>query len=116
MAEIKYKGYVLNIDGEKIQLPMKIMNTIQVDDKIVVDLNTRDEKGEVVTNNVRCFTTDGDQLWEIESPDRPPRSGEPVYTHVHEEDGELFAHNWNTYKYKVNLEDGSIKEIKKADK
>jgi triacylglycerol esterase/lipase EstA (alpha/beta hydrolase family) len=116
MSDISSTDNILEVGSEVIELESRIMEIETLGDRIFVLIEGTAADGSDNPNNVICFSKGGSWLWEIEKPNRSASYSEPTFKHITIENGELFAFNWNTYKYKVDLNDGTIEEIKKADK
>lgn len=116
MTDISYNDHVLIIGDTRIEMPAKVLEATEVRGNVVAVVESEGTDGSIDEQNVFCYSADGEQHWRIETPERKSSFGEPSYQSVSVEDGDLYAYNWNSYEYKVDMENGSITEIRKADK
>jgi len=116
MSEISHAGNTLKIGNEDIHLRSEIKEVTQLPNKILVTIMADPDDRPETPSNIVCYSYNGDFLWSIDVPDRSASYGEPSYKGVVVEDGNVYAYNWNTYKYRVDLDDGSIEELHKAGK
>lgn len=114
MTEIDYDENILEIDDRSIELPHPIEDAILVKDIVVVLLfPPRDSPDKA--QNVFGLELDGERRWTIDSViegSRTPRT----YTYIKCEDGQLYADNWNGYRYVVDPETGSTRNPQKREK
>lgn len=92
----------LDINGQKIVLPGKATQLIELDDFLVVLVYYLDS----LTRNVFCFDASGNKLWTIEKsafagPSDP-------YVRLWTEDQQLIAETWQGISHKVDLQNGKV--------
>lgn len=105
MTRYSASGDELRIGQNDIDLPDPVQRIVQVDDEIIVLMNTVGRSN--YARNVWAFDTDGNRLWKIEKAEEV-RDEPPPYTGVSVEDGELRAFTWAGTDYVVDLESGAL--------
>ena len=93
------------VGGNEGQFPEEVKKAVEVDDRLVILQNTLARKN--IPDNVWAITEAGTIEWKIEQ----VYSQDP-YTGLWQEDGELWAYNWDGYGYQINKDDGRIVDHK----
>ncbi|MWV40747.1 hypothetical protein [Natrialba sp. INN-245] len=107
---MKYIDDTLRLDDIEVTLPAPIGGAVEVDEFVVVQLDTLGAADRLNTEhyrrNVWGIESDGTTRWRIEAGDRIDGHVKP-YTDVWMEDNALWAYNWNGITYKIDPTDGS---------
>lgn len=110
---MEHSGNTLRIDATEIELPAAIAEVVELDDAVVVQLDTLCKADrldtEVYRRNVRCLERDGRTRWLIERAE-PIGGHVSPYTGLWKDDDALWAYNWNGVAYEVDPTDGSLRD------
>lgn len=110
---VSFSGSTLSIGDESIVLSAPIKQVIELNGLIAVRMETLGKRGEAeeptYSRNVWGIERDATVRWEIE-PAEKIRGEHKPYTNIWEEEGHLWAYNWNGLAYRVDLETGELRE------
>jgi len=106
MVDFTINGETLTIDGHEVELPYQISEAIEIADVIVVRL--RVPTGEGYARNVWAYESDGSLRWKIECADEKEGIEQPYADIGVDEEKGLWAYNWNSLEYTVDIETGEL--------
>ena len=99
----------LYINNNVINLPYPVHKVIEISNSIAVLLEIPMKK--LLNRNVYLFSSEGEQIWQIEEPIVLDKEYSSPYTNIWlSEQGDLLAYSWSGFEYIVDLENGSAKK------
>ena len=104
--EIEVRGRQVRIGDRTVELPHAVVQQLRLGSLIV--LRVEPVPGQLFNRNVFSFDADARLVWQIaESPHGTEPDKPFMDLHV-DEQGELFAGNWNGVVYRVDTETGAL--------
>jgi len=108
--EVAYHDDLIEINGSPAEVRRDVKDVLEKDG-IVIVLLTQPSEGDD-PRNVLAFDHNADQLWEIEPVHHKSMSSEPApYISIQERGDQIVARSWNSYRYEVDPETGTVTEI-----
>lgn len=106
MTDYTSKENRLIIEGTKVQFPYSIGEVIEVEDVIVIRLKVPTDEN--YARNVWAFDSDGSPRWKIEPPEDKEGIEQPYADIGFTEEKGLWAYNWNSIEYTVDIKTGEL--------
>lgn len=106
MVDYTISGEKLAIDDTIVELPYQISEAIDINGVIVIRLKVPTDEN--YARNVWAFESDGSLRWKIEAPEDKEGIEQPYADIGFSEKKGLWAYNWNSIEYTVDIETGEL--------
>lgn len=110
MTELSYEDDILEVGERVFKLKHPIDEALVAENLVAVLLSPPTDSPDF-ERNVIGLEFDGHRRWTIDS-----TRASTTYTYIKYEDGSLYAHNWNGWRYGVDTETGSTRRDKRREK
>ena len=102
---------IINGDSKKfINFPSAIQEFEEYKNVIIVRVHPNALS--FMNENIFAVSSEGKIIWQVEKIQHMNRDS--PYTAIHLSDGQLFAYNWDTCLYRINLDTGKIIDREEA--
>lgn len=110
-VSVSVDGDEITLDGDRVRLERPIAEyRVMENDVVVVRFEAPAESDN--NRNVVAIDADGNRLWKIQEPKRPPAHDSNPFVRIYIEDGDLWAGTYWGPDYRVSHESGRFEEQK----
>jgi hypothetical protein len=107
MSNIEYRGNKIHIGSHTVTLPDEIENVVEINNTIILLL---EPFGKAAPQNVVAFDDSGTKVWDIDTTPAEEGKSSP-YTGLKKTDSRIIAFGYNSRRYEVDPQTGSIEDI-----